>query len=251
MSISSDDDTDCTHKSDHDYDSQLNHGVDMHTMDDVDSPDGVDSDSDANMEMVRDYDKVEDTEGEDGMREDEEKVEEDDEDEEEDKDEDDGKEPRTIGQRELVNTLAHDADTIVDDKQTLLPAQGQQMREHTPRQKPPELALWPHTLEPPPRAHTPETHTISGLEFLGLVMPQTTRPLARTLREAEVAGNTFDVDLQQQLLGELVSDDRFPDFPLPDGPLRDVPLPNVTVPDVALPDVPLLQEHLDGLGEVD
>ena len=36
-----------------------------------------------------------------------------DEEEDEDKDEDNGKEPRTIGQGEMVNTLADDADTII------------------------------------------------------------------------------------------------------------------------------------------
>jgi hypothetical protein len=61
-------------------------------------------------------------------RKDEEEVEEDDEDEEEEKDEDDGKEPRTIGQREMVNTSADDADTMVNDEPTVLPAQGQEMR---------------------------------------------------------------------------------------------------------------------------
>ena len=38
-----------------------------------------------------------------------------DEDEKEDEDEDNGKEPRTIGQGEMVNTLADDADTMLDD----------------------------------------------------------------------------------------------------------------------------------------
>jgi hypothetical protein len=41
-------------------------------------------------------------------------VEEEDEDEEEDKNENDGKEPWTIGQGEMVNTSADDADAMVD-----------------------------------------------------------------------------------------------------------------------------------------
>jgi hypothetical protein len=70
-------------------------------------------------------------------------VEEEDEDEEEDKDVDDGKEPRTIGQGEMVNTSGDDADTMVDDEPTVLPeqrrdmGQGQEMREHTPWPQPP------------------------------------------------------------------------------------------------------------------
>jgi hypothetical protein len=35
----------------------------------------------------------------------------------------------------------------------------------------------------------------------GLVTPQKPRPAAPTLREAEAAGNTSDVDVEQQLLG--------------------------------------------------
>ena len=46
-------------------------------------------------------------------------VEEEDEDEEEDKDEDDGKEPWTIGQGEMVDISADDADTMVDDEPTV------------------------------------------------------------------------------------------------------------------------------------
>jgi hypothetical protein len=69
------------------------------------------------MERDRDDDVEEDEEEEDEQKEDE----------EEDKDEDDGKEPRTIGQREMVNTSADDADTMVDNEPTVLPEQGQEM----------------------------------------------------------------------------------------------------------------------------
>jgi hypothetical protein len=49
--------------------------------------------------------------GDDEVEEDEEK----DDEEEGDEDEDDGKEPRTIGQGEMVNTSADNVDTMVDD----------------------------------------------------------------------------------------------------------------------------------------
>jgi hypothetical protein len=38
-------------------------------------------------------------------------------------DEDNGKAPRTIGQRETVNTSAENVDTMVDDEPTVLPEQ--------------------------------------------------------------------------------------------------------------------------------
>jgi hypothetical protein len=71
------------------------------------------------------------------------------------------------------------------------------------------------------------------------VTPQKPRPVAPTLREGEAAGNTSDVDVEQQLLGKLAGGDCLPDGPLPDVPLADVPLPDVPLPDVPLPDVPL------------
>jgi hypothetical protein len=114
-------------------------------------------------------------------------VEEEDEDEEEDKDEDDGKEPWTIGQGEMVDISADDADTMVDDEPTVVPDQGQEMRERTPWPQPQAPAPRQLTPELPPRPRTPETHTLSGLEFLGLVTPQEPRPAALTLREAEAA----------------------------------------------------------------
>jgi len=165
-------------------------------------------------------------------------------DEDEEEDEDNGKEPRTIGQGEMVNTSADNIDTMVDDGPTVLPEQGQEMCEHTPRPQPLAPAPRPQTPEPPPRPRTPETHTLSGLEFLGLVTPQNPRPAAPTLREAEAAGNTSDVDVEQQLPGESAGGDGLPDgplpdVPLPDGSLPDVPLPDVPRPDVPLPDVPL------------
>jgi hypothetical protein len=219
--------------------------------DDVDAPDGVNLDGDVDLKRDGDDDEEEDEDEEDEDKEDEVEVEEEDEDEEEDKDEDDGKEPRTIGLGGMVNTSADDADTMVDDEPTVLPEQGQEMREHTPRAQPPAPAPRPQTPEPSPRPRTPETHTLSGLEFLGLVTPQTPCPAALTLRDDESAGNTSDVHVEQQLLGESEGGDRLhnvplPDVPLPDVPIRDVPLPDIPLPDVPLPDVPLLEARPDG-----
>jgi len=221
VSISSDDDTDST-ESNGDYDSAFH--VDMCMEDDVDTPDRIDIDGDVDMERDNEDGEVE---------------EEEDEREKEVVDEDNGKEPRTIRQGEMVNTSADDVDTMVDDEPTVLPEQGQEMREHTPRPQPPAPAPRPQTPEPPPQPRTPETHTLTGLEFLGLVMPQKPRTAAPTLREAKAAGKTSDVDVEQQLLGESAGGDGLPDGPLPDVPLPDVPLPDVPLPDVPLPDVPL------------
>ena len=66
--------------------------------------------------------------------------------------------------------------------------------------------------------------------------PQTPRPAAPTLREADAAGNTSDVDVDQQPLIESAGGDSLPDVTPPDVPLRDVPLPDVPLPDVPLPD---------------
>jgi hypothetical protein len=93
-------------------------------------------------------------------------------DEEEEEDEDNGNEPRTIGQGEMVNTSADDADTMVEDQPTVVPEQGQEMREHPTRPQPPASAAWPQTPHSRPRPETPETHTVSGLEFLPPMMPQ-------------------------------------------------------------------------------
>jgi len=203
--------------------------------DDVGAPDGIDIDGDVDME--RDGEDGEDEEEEDEREE--EVV-----DEDEEEDEDNGKEPRTIGQGEMVNTSADDVDTMVDDEPTVLPEQGQEMREHTTWQQPLAPAPRPQTPEPPPRPQTPETHTLSGLKTLGLVTLQKPRPAAPTLREAEAAGNTSDVDVEQQLLSESAGGAGLPGSPLPDVPLPDVPLPDIPLPDVPLSDFPLPDESL-------
>jgi hypothetical protein len=158
-----------------------------------DPPDGIDIDGDVDMER----------DGEDGEDEEEEyEKEEEVVDEDEQEDEDNGKDPRTIGQGEMVNTLADDVNTMVNDEPTVLPGQGHEMREHTPRPQPPAPAPRPQTPEPPPPPQTPVTHNLSGLECLGLITLQKAHPAAPTLREAEAAGNTLDVDVEQQRLCE-------------------------------------------------
>ena len=148
MSISSDNDTNFT-ESDGEYNSERDSVVDMRMEDAVDALDGIDLVSDEDMERDGEDEDEEDEEKED--RKEEEEVDEDDE-EDEDEDEDNGKEPQTIGQGEMVNTTADNADTMVDDQPTVLPEQGQGMREHTPQPQPPSSAPPPQTPEhrPPP-----------------------------------------------------------------------------------------------------
>ena len=183
--------------------------------DNLDAPDGVDLDGDVDMETDGDYEEEEDEEEED-ENEEEDKHEEKDKHEEEDKHEDDGKEPRTIAQGEMVNTSADDVDSMVGDQPIVLPEQCQELREHTPQPQPPATAPRPQTPDPRPRARTPETHPLSGLEHLGLVTPRKPRPAVPTQRVAEAAGNTSDVDVDQQLLIESAGGDSLPDVPLPD-----------------------------------
>jgi hypothetical protein len=49
-----------------------------------------------------------------------------------------------------------------------------------------------------------------------------------TLQAAEVAGNTSNVDVDQQQLIESTGGDSLPDVPLPDVPLHNVPLPDLS-----------------------
>jgi hypothetical protein len=73
--------------------------------------------------------------------------EEEDEEQDEDEDEDNGKEPRRIGQGEMVTTSADDADTMVDDQHTVLPEQCHELRKHTPQPKPLAPTACPQPLE--------------------------------------------------------------------------------------------------------
>jgi len=182
--MSSDDDTDSTEESDGEYDSGHYSDVFVCMEDVVDALDGIDLDGDVDMEMDGDDEQEEDQEEEDEEEEDEEEEDEEEEDEEKeedeyedkDEDEDDGKESRTICQGEMVNTSPDDADTMVYNQGTMLPEQGQEMRENTPWLEPLAPALRPQTPEPCPPPQTPVTHPISGLKFLVPVTPRITSP---------------------------------------------------------------------------
>jgi hypothetical protein len=56
-------------------------------------------------------------------------------------------------------------------------------------------------------------------------MPHTPRLEVPSLRDAEAAGNTSDVDMDQHLLSESAGGDSLHDDPLPDVPQPDVPHP--------------------------
>jgi len=116
---------------------------------------------------------------------------------------------------------------MVDNQPIVLPEPGQELRQHTPPPQPLAPAPWPQTPEPCPRPRTLASHPLIGLEFLGLVTPQKPRPAVWTPREAAQAGNTSDVDVDQQLLSKSAWGDRLPDAPLPDATLPVVPLPEV------------------------
>ena len=66
------------------------------------------------------------------------------------------------------------------------------------------------------------TNPLGGLEQVRLVTPRKPHLVVPTLRDAEAAGITMDVDVGQQLLGNSPCGDS----------LTDVPLPNVSLPDV-------------------
>jgi len=112
----------------------------MRIANDVNALYSLDSDGDVMMEWDGDDEEEEDEEEEDEEEEGEEKEEEV-EDEEDDEDEDDGKEPRTIGQGEIINTSDDNLDSIVDVQSIIIPKQHEEMCEHT---------LWPQPLPPAP-----------------------------------------------------------------------------------------------------
>jgi len=223
--MSSDDDPDFTEEWDGQNDSEHDSDVEICMEDDVDAPDGVDSDYDVDTERDGDDEEEDDQEADDEQQEDEDEEEDKNEDEGEDQDEDEGKEPRTIGQGEMVNTLAEDVDSMVDDKPLVPPEQGQEMCEHTPQPEPQAPVPWPKTTEPRPWPQTPETHPLSGLDYLGLVTLQKPPPAVWTLRETEAAINSWDVAMDQQLLGESAGGDTLPDIPHHDVSLIDASLP--------------------------
>jgi hypothetical protein len=126
---------------DSDYDSERDSDVDMSMEDDVNAPDGVDLDG--NVDFRRHSEDEEDEEEEDAKEEDEKKKVVVDENEEESEHEENGKQPRTIGQGEIVNSSADDVDSMVDNQPTVLPEQSKEMRKHNLRPQPPAPARWP------------------------------------------------------------------------------------------------------------
>jgi len=165
VSISSDVDVAST-ESNGKYDSGGDSDVDMRMEDDVDTPDGIHLDED--VDIKRHGDHVEDDEEEDEKEEDEKGEVLVDGDEEEDEDEDNGKEPRTIGQGEMRNLSADDADMMVDDQPTVFPVQGREMGKHTPCPQLLATAQLQQTLDPRSQPRSLETHNHSGLEFWGI-----------------------------------------------------------------------------------
>ena len=141
----------------------------------MDPPDGVDLDGNVDMEWDGDDEAGEDNEEGDTVQKDEV--------EEENEDEDDDKEPQTIDQGEMVNTLADNVDAMVDDQAIMQPEQGQKIRTHTPWPQPPAAAQQPRTPEPFPRQQTLDNHSLSGYEFLALVRPRRHRLAVPTLRD--------------------------------------------------------------------
>jgi len=97
--ISSDDDPNST-KSDGEYDSEHDPDVDMRMQNNVDAPDVFELDGNVDMEREGDEEQkeYEEDKDDDEMDEDDERY----------KDEDNGKEPRMIGQGEMVNISSHD-----------------------------------------------------------------------------------------------------------------------------------------------
>ena len=173
MSISSDDDSDSTEELVGEYDSEHDFDVDMCIEDNVDAPYGGDSDGEVDLECDSDDEEVDDEDEEDDEDKD---GEEEDEDQEEDEDENDGNEPRTIGQGEMLNPLANDVDSMVDDQPLMLPEQCQEIRERTTRRQPAAPAPQPYTPEPRPWPPTQETHPSGGLEFFGAFDSAKTSP---------------------------------------------------------------------------
>jgi len=217
VSSSTDDDTNSTKESDGKYDSEHDSDGVKRLQDDVDAPHVVDLDGDVDIERDG-YDE------EENYTQEEYEKEEEDEDEEDDKDEDDSKEHQIMGQGEMVHALADNVDTMVDNQPITLPEKGQVMCEYTPRPEPPTPSPQPHTSEPHPRPRPPETHPLSGLEHLGLVTPQKSGAAVLTLRQAEAAWSTADVDVDKQLLGKSPGGISLPDDPQRDVPLHSAPL---------------------------
>jgi len=174
------------------------------------------------MERDVDDEEKEDEEEEDEAEDDTDDTDEEEEEEEEDEDEDDGKEPRVVSQGEMVNSSADDVDSVVGDQQIVVPEQGQEMREYTPLPQPLTPVQRHQIPKPRPQLRTPETHPLSGLEEL---KPWRCRNLTRPCQVCKTlfaAGNTSDVTVYQQLLGESVASNNLPNVRIPNVPLLEV-----------------------------
>ena len=178
MSISWDDDTKSTDKSDVDYDSEYKSDVDMRMVDGCDALYSVYLDGEVGMEQDGDDEAEEYEEEEDEVKEDEREEEED---ENEDENEDDGKEPRMIGQGEFANSSADNVDTMEDDQLILQPEQSQKLREHTLRPQLPVHAPSPQTPQHRLWPWTPLTHPVTGIEVWRHVTPEEPHPAVPTL----------------------------------------------------------------------
>jgi len=128
-----------------------------------------------------------------------------------------------IGQGETVSTTADDVDTMVDGEPILPSYHAQEMPENTPRPHPLVSAPQQHTPETCPGPWTPETDLLSVLEGLGLVIMQKPCLAALTVRDAEAAGNTSDVDVYQRQVGGSACSYSLSYAPLPDVPLSNMP----------------------------
>jgi hypothetical protein len=124
----------------------------------------------------------------------------------------------------MIHTSADDVDTMVDDQPIMLPAQRLLMREYTPPPQPRAPAPWPETPKHRPRPRTPETHLITGLEHLRLMMLQRPPLAVPTLGGGEAAASTLDVDVQKQLLRESAGSNCLANVSHPDAPLTAVGL---------------------------
>jgi hypothetical protein len=119
----------------------------------------------------------------------------------------------------MLNTSAYDVDSMDDDQPMGCAEHSQVMREHTPLPQPLASASWPETPQTGPLPWTPESSPLYGVEMLWLVTSQKPHTAVPTLREAETAGNTLDVDLDHILLSKLAGGDSIPYVPRPDVPL--------------------------------
>jgi len=104
---------------------------------------------------------------------------------------------------------------MVDNYPIPISKKSQEMWEHTPWPQPPVPAPWLPTLDPRPSPWSLENFTFCVLELFGLLMLQNPHLAVPTLNEAEAAGTTSHVDVDQQPLGESAGGNRLPNVLLP------------------------------------